>query len=124
MPYLALLCGSTVVALGLWAWFLRHVFKSFGWEGLALKSALVIDGSFLVFGVACHQLPGAIMPEHPEQLDDGSLYFALALMALWTYLLFADRPMRWLMKPPVSWVVYGMAALFYVAAFAAENGWL
>jgi len=123
MQYLVLLWCSTIAGVGLWLWFLRHVFKKFGLEGMALKTAILIDGVFLTFVVASHQLPGMEVRQQPGHFEDESMYVAFALLALWAYLFVADRPMRWLMKPPVNWAIYSMAILFYVCAYCAERGW-
>jgi len=123
MPYLALLWFSTIACVGLWLWFMRRVFKKFGLEGMAVKTALLIDGLFLVFVVTSHQLPETEVREDLGYIADASLYVAFALWVVWSYLLFADRPMRWLMKPHVKWALYSMAGSYYLIAFCAEKGW-
>jgi len=124
MGYLALLWFSCIFGVGLCLWFVYDVVKHFGWPGLLLKVAVLIDGLFLAFVVASHQLPGAGIREHLRHIDDASAHAAFALWVVWSCFLFADWPMRWLMKRPVKWALYSGAVLVLISAFGAGKGWL
>jgi NhaP-type Na+/H+ or K+/H+ antiporter len=84
----------------------------------------MIDGAFVGFVVAAHETPWAAFRNHPRHIDDASLLSAAAIWCVWSCFLYADWPMRWLMKPPVKWALYSGAALVFVGAFCAGKGWL
>jgi len=124
MEDFALLWLPNILVLGLSAWFVWHVVRNFGWSGLLLKFALMIDGLFLAFVIAVHQTPWTAFRNHHRHIDEASLLSAAALWYLCAYCLMFNRPMRWLMKPPVKWALYSGAALVFVGAYAARKGWL
>jgi hypothetical protein len=64
MREFALLWLPNILVLGLSVWFVRHVVKNFGWSGLLLKFAVLIDGCFMAFVVAFHQTPWAAFRNH------------------------------------------------------------
>jgi len=116
-----------VVFLGCLAWFIRHVVRGFGWEGLLVKVAGAIDGFFMAFVVAVHQAPWAAFRNRPGRtppIDHASLPGAAAVWLVWSWLLYADRPRRWLMRPPVKWALYAGAALVFAGDWFAAGGWL
>jgi hypothetical protein len=99
-----------VVAVVILVWFIRHVYRTFGWAGLALKSALFIDGIFI-----------ALIILH---FNEDNWNAVVELGFIWSCLFYLDPPMRWLGKRPIKWVIYGIAVLSYAAIFAAEKGWI
>lgn len=119
----ALLWLSNILVLGLSAWFVWHVVKNFGWSGLLLKFALLVDGLFMTFVVAVHQTPWTAFRSHHRHFDEASLLWAIAVWCVWYCLLIFDWPMRWLMKPPVKWALYSAATMVFVGAYAARKGW-
>jgi hypothetical protein len=85
---------------------------------------MLIDGVFAAFVIAVHQTPWAAFRIHHRHIDDTSLLWAAVFWFFWTCVLILDRPMRWLMKPPVKWALYSAAALVFVGGYAARKGWL
>jgi len=124
MREFALLWLPNILVLVLLAWFVWHVVKNFGWSGLLLKFAVLIDGCFVAFVVALHQTPWAAFRNHHRHYDQASLFWAGAVWSVFYCLLIFDWPMRWLTKPPLKWALYSGAALVFVGAYAARKGWL
>jgi hypothetical protein len=113
-----------ILVLGLSAWFVLHAVKTFGWPGLLIKVALLIDGCFVAFVVALHQTPWAAFRNHHRHYDKASLLWAGGVWFVFYCLLIFDWPMRWLMKPLFKWPLHSGAALVFVGAFCAGKGWL
>jgi hypothetical protein len=124
MRELALLWLTCIVGVGLCLWFVYDVVKRFGWPGLPIKCAVFVEGLFLTFVIALHQFPWVELRNHVRHVDDASFCRAMSFWVVWSCFLFADCPMRWLMKPPVRWALYSAAALVFVGAYAARKGWL
>jgi hypothetical protein len=124
MESFALLWLPNILVLGLSVWFARHVVKNFGWSGLLLKFALLIDGLFLACVIAVHQTPWVAVRNHPKHIDDASVLWAMGVWFVFYILLIFDSPMRWLMQRPVKWALNSGAALVFIGAFCAGRGWL
>jgi len=110
--------------VGVSFWFVWHVVARFGWQGLLVKFAGGIDGGFVAFVIAAHQTPWDAVLNHPKPIDDASLLWGAAVWCVWSCILYADRPMRLLMKRPVKWPLYSGAVLVLIDAFCAGKGWL
>lgn len=124
MKEFALLWLPNIFVLGLFAYFVWHVVRNFGWTGLLLKFALLVDGCFMAFVVALHQTPWAAFRNHHRHFDQASLLWAGAVWFVFYCLLIFDWPMRWLMKRPLKWALCSAAALVFGGAFCAGKGWL
>lgn len=101
----------------LWSWLAYEVVKKFGWQGLLVKLALVIDSLVWIAIVELallHYLGPAACKRYAQS---HSIMLASLVIALaWAYLMVSDRMMRLWMMPPVKWSLYSLAAIFLALA--------
>lgn len=109
-----------VVCLCVWRG--RAVVKDFGWQGLLIKLALLILGGFLMLIVGYGEMPWTAVRRNTHMVGNpascGATFF------FWAYFFIARRPMRWLLMPPVKWLLYVTTASVFMSLYAAHRGWL
>jgi hypothetical protein len=118
---------SNIAFLVFMAWFIWHVVKTFGWEGLVVKFALLLDGVVVFGAIMLRKIP--FTPWVASKPAGGIALWlvmgaACAAMIAYFYVVLSDRPTRWVIdKPRVKWTLY-VAALMILARNGIREGWL
>jgi hypothetical protein len=99
-------------------WLVWRTWKTFGWEGLAIKVALFWDFLFVASVVMFRKIPRAhwVIPK-PDPGLGLNFYLAAAVLAWggYMYVLLSDRPTRWLLsRPTLKWTSYSLAAFVFL----------
>ena len=101
---------------------------AFGWEGLALKVALVSDGCLAVksVAVAAHHIfalrYGDTFRTRPEFTY--AFVVLMGVMIACGYLVMADKPTRWLLSTPRMKSALYVVATLPLALYGVQRGWL
>jgi hypothetical protein len=118
---------ANIAFLVFMVWFVWHVVRTFGWEGLAVKFALSCDGLVVFGAIMLRKIP---FTHWVASKPAGGIALwlvmgaACAAMIAYFYVVLSDRLTRWVIdKPRVKWTLY-VAALMILARNGIREGWL